>query len=73
MFDKLVPAWASDLNLLAQVVKLQYMDVRQKYLTEHPSEKKLAISGNLHPISFSWCFWDQRSKLAASSEKQVHQ
>ena len=28
MFDKLVPAWASDLNLLAQVVKLQYMDVR---------------------------------------------
>jgi hypothetical protein len=22
MFDKIVPAWASDLNLLAQVVKL---------------------------------------------------
>lgn len=28
MFDKLVPAWASDLNLLAQVVKLQYSEVR---------------------------------------------
>jgi len=33
----------------------------------------VAISGNLYPVSFSWCFWDQRSKQAAANEKQIHQ
>lgn len=57
-FDKMVPAWASDLNLLAQIVKLQFTEVRSKYFKDQPTEKRLAISGNVHPVSFSWSFWD---------------
>lgn len=63
LFDKLVPAWASDMNLLAQVVKLQYAAVRSDYLASAQAlatqqAKRQNCVGRAHPITFSWATWE---------------
>jgi hypothetical protein len=58
LFDKKVPTWASDLNLIAQVVALQYKIARAGLNVETPNE--MNVAGRKHPISFSWCYWDEK-------------
>lgn len=54
-----MPAWASDMNLLATVVKLQYNMVRRDYFEANQQEaQKLNCVGRPHPITFSWSVWD---------------
>ena len=62
VFEKQVPTWASDLNLLARVVWLQYQMVRTG-----AENNKINVAGRPHPGSFSWCFWDDCQQRASST------
>lgn len=57
-----MPAWSSDMNLLAQVVKLHYNEVRSNYFNLKPSESaRMNSVSRPHPITFSWASWDEIS------------
>jgi len=71
LFDKTVPAWASDMNLIANVVKLHYNEVRRNYYQRRPQEmSRLNGVNRPHPLTFSWARWDE---LMESDDQQVKQ
>ena len=74
LFDKLVPAWASDMNLLAQVVKLQYAAVRSEYLASAHAlatqqAKRQNCVGRAHPITFSWATWEDLGSCSGGGSR----
>ena len=65
LFCKTVPTWASDLNLIAQVVVLQYRIARAGLNVS--TTQKLNVAGRKHPVSFSWCYWDEMQARRCNS------
>ncbi len=74
LFDKIMPAWASDMNLIANVVKLHYNEVRRSYFQRRPQEmSRLNGVNRPHPITFSWSRWDELMESDGGDLKEKQQ
>lgn len=68
-FDKKVPTWASELNLLARVVALHYQEARR---TCGDTDLRMNSLGRPKPQSYSWATLDERASTTKGSSGESH-